>query len=296
MPPEHRDTIQDPEAFEAFYRRHVEAVTRFLARRVLDPQAVADLTAEVFLAVLDSAHTYRPDKGSEIAWLYGVARNTVLAEQRRSVRETRANGRIAGRRLLDGDDISRLEDRIDAESPARRALEAMATLPERDRALLELVAVDGLSPDGSINLRTFRDPDQVERDLARLGVRTDMTYLPLGVLTRWVVDTGDRWAAAEELKSEDPAVRARVRARAMNTASSKAIRPEHGITIYPRHIKPGQIVLIEVMENPVEPTVERPGVAWQFSGRLTDGPVAPCQVVDDRSAFDIGNATPPPGN
>jgi hypothetical protein len=82
----------------------------------------------------------------------------------------------------------------------------------------------------------------------------------------------------------------------MSTASAKAIRPEHGITIYPRYIKPGQIVLIEVMENPVEPTVEHPGVAWQLSGRLTDGPVALCQMVNDPSAFDIGNATPSPGS
>ncbi|GLW97613.1 RNA polymerase sigma factor [Microtetraspora sp. NBRC 16547] len=140
------DIADDPVAFEAFYRRHFEAVTRFLARRVGDPHAVADLTAEVFLAVLDSAHTYRPGKGSEIAWLYGVARNTLLAERRRSARELRANSRIAGRRLLESDDVSRLEDRIDAESPARRAMEAMAGLPENDRALLELVAVDGLSP------------------------------------------------------------------------------------------------------------------------------------------------------
>ncbi|WP_220447572.1 RNA polymerase sigma factor [Nonomuraea diastatica] len=55
----------DPVAFEAFYRRHVDAVTRFLARRVDDPHTVADLVAEVFVAVLDSAHTYRADLGTE---------------------------------------------------------------------------------------------------------------------------------------------------------------------------------------------------------------------------------------
>ncbi|MDF5752864.1 RNA polymerase sigma factor [Spongiactinospora sp. TRM90649] len=136
---------RDPAAFEAFYERHFDDVTRFLARRVIDPGSVADLTAEVFLAVLDSAHTYRPGKGSEIAWLYGVARNTLLAERRRSVRERRANDRLAGRRLLAADDIARLEERIDAERPARLAIERMAELPEKDRALLELVAIDGLS-------------------------------------------------------------------------------------------------------------------------------------------------------
>ncbi|MCT9930469.1 RNA polymerase sigma factor [Planotetraspora sp. A-T 1434] len=140
------DVVRDPEAFEAFYRRHFDDVTRFLARRVADPHTVADLTAEVFLAVLDSAHTYRAGRGSETAWLYGVARNTLHAEWRRSARESRATSRMAGHRPLEPDDVVRLEDRIDAEAPARRALEAMAELPESERALLELVAVDGLSP------------------------------------------------------------------------------------------------------------------------------------------------------
>ena len=134
----------DPEAFEAFYRRHVEAVALFLARRVTDPHTVADLVADVFLAALDSAHTYRSGLGSEIGWLYGVARNTLSAESRRAVRELRLANRIGGRRLLDADDVSRMEDRIDAEAPARRAVEAMAGLPASERAVLELVVIDQL--------------------------------------------------------------------------------------------------------------------------------------------------------
>jgi RNA polymerase sigma factor (sigma-70 family) len=174
------DTVRDPDAFEAFYRRHVEAVTRFLARRVPDPHAVGDLTAEVFLAVLDSAHTYQPGKGSEIAWLYGVARNTLLAERRRAARELRATGQIAGRRPLGADDISRLEERIDAESPARRALEAMAGLREGDRALLELVAVDGLSPaEAAAVLGIRQGTARVRLHRARRAVRQAPGITPL---------------------------------------------------------------------------------------------------------------------
>src|SRR6202050_5421915 len=54
---------RDPAAFEAFYREHVTLVTRFVARRVADPHAVADLTAEVFLAVISSAHGHRSARG-----------------------------------------------------------------------------------------------------------------------------------------------------------------------------------------------------------------------------------------
>ncbi len=38
----------DPEAFTALYRRHAEALLRFFARRTLDPEAAAELTAETF--------------------------------------------------------------------------------------------------------------------------------------------------------------------------------------------------------------------------------------------------------
>lgn len=135
----------NPVAFEAFYRRHVEAVTRFFTRRVDDPHTVADLVAEVFVAALDSAHTYRASLGTELGWLYGVARNTLSAERRRVFRESRLADRVSAHRLLDADDVARLEERIDAESAARRAIEAIAELPEGERAVLELVAIDQLT-------------------------------------------------------------------------------------------------------------------------------------------------------
>ena len=138
------DIVRDPDAFEAFYRCHVVEVTRFIARRVDDPYTVADLTADVFLAIIDSAHTYRPERGSVVGWVFGVARNVVSAERRRALRETAATRRIAGRRLLDPADIVRIEERIDAESSARRVYQALANVPDGTRRLLELVAVDGL--------------------------------------------------------------------------------------------------------------------------------------------------------
>jgi RNA polymerase sigma-70 factor (ECF subfamily) len=136
---------RDPDLLEAFYREHVEAVQHFVARRVADRQLAADLTAEVFLAAIESAGSYRPGRGSPMAWLYGVARNVVSGELRRSGRERRAVGRLGGQRVLDGDDQTRMDERLDAAARARELYRAMERLSDGERAVLELTALDGLT-------------------------------------------------------------------------------------------------------------------------------------------------------
>jgi RNA polymerase sigma factor (sigma-70 family) len=136
---------REPDALEAFYRDHVEAVQRFVARRVTDPHLAADLTADVFLAAVDGAATYDSGRGPVVAWLYGVGRNAIASEARRRARELHAVRRIEGRRLLDGAALARIEERLDAERESRRLHRAIAELPEADRALVELVSLDGVS-------------------------------------------------------------------------------------------------------------------------------------------------------
>ena len=135
----------DPAAFTEFYRAHVDEVTRFVARRVADPQLAADLTAEVFLAVIEAAAAYRGSFGGPRTWLFGIARNVIAAEFRRSVRERHVEGLVAGRRLLDADDVDRLVDKIDACRRVRELHGELQALPEGERAVLELVSVDGLT-------------------------------------------------------------------------------------------------------------------------------------------------------
>jgi RNA polymerase sigma factor (sigma-70 family) len=135
----------DPAALSEFYRAHVGEVTRFVARRVADPHLAADLTAEVFLAAIDAAERYRGSTGGPRTWLFGIARHVIAAEFRRSARERRVESQIAGRRLLDADDIDRLMAKIDAARQVRALHSELRALPETERAVLELIAVDGLS-------------------------------------------------------------------------------------------------------------------------------------------------------
>lgn len=136
---------RDPDAFEAFYREHLPWVRRFVVRRVDDPHTAADLTADIFLAVMDGAAGYRPSAGTPVSWLAGVARNVVADHFRRRVRESRANGRVSGRALLDEPSAERIAERIDGERLTRQLYRSLAGLPDNQRAVVELVAVDGLS-------------------------------------------------------------------------------------------------------------------------------------------------------
>lgn len=166
----------DPEAFGVFYDEHFDAVLRFVARRVDDPQVAADLTADVFMAAIDSSHSYRPDRGTPITWLLGVARNVVNAERRRHARERTASNQVAGRRQLDADDVVCLEERIDAEARARELYRAMDRLSRTERAVLELVALDGLGlVDAARVLRISHVSARVRLHRARRKLRDQLT-------------------------------------------------------------------------------------------------------------------------
>jgi RNA polymerase sigma factor (sigma-70 family) len=135
----------DPELFEVFYREHVEDLQGFVARRVGNRERAADLTAEIFLAAIDSAHRYRPRRGTPKAWLYGIARALVANDGRRRGRERAREERFRGSALLNEEDAARMDARIDAAAQSRRLYTAMDRLSEDERAVMELVAIDELT-------------------------------------------------------------------------------------------------------------------------------------------------------
>jgi RNA polymerase sigma-70 factor (ECF subfamily) len=135
----------DSDEFELFYRQHLDTVRHYLARRVNDPFIVADLTADVFLRAIHSALTYRCSLGPPRAWLIGIARNALADQRRRVARETAALHRFHGRELLDEESTDHIIDRIASQHDARHLLEAMRSLPESQRDVIELVVVDQLT-------------------------------------------------------------------------------------------------------------------------------------------------------
>src|SRR5262249_35905749 len=84
-----------------------------------DPHVVADLTADVYVAMLSSAHTYSATRGSPRAWLFGIARHVLSGHRRADLADRDKQRRIEGRRLLGEEDVDRLVERIDAQAYRR---------------------------------------------------------------------------------------------------------------------------------------------------------------------------------
>ena len=132
--------------FERLYRANVEAVTAYFARRSADPHAVSDLTADTFVEVIARFGSFDPRTGTARAWVFGIARHVYAAHCEAYSHQQHKVQRLAGRRDLDPDQIEELVDRIDAERAGRDLVSGLATLPERDRGVVELVDIAGLSP------------------------------------------------------------------------------------------------------------------------------------------------------
>jgi RNA polymerase sigma-70 factor, ECF subfamily len=137
--------ITSTAGLERCFRANVGPVTAFVARRAHDPDMVADVVAATFLELVRTAHAYRPRRGSERAWLFGIARHR-LADAVRANRREIPTGDVVGRDLLAEDEYERLENAIDALRIAPGLRAAIDRLPAAQRELVLLVSVDGLSP------------------------------------------------------------------------------------------------------------------------------------------------------
>jgi RNA polymerase sigma factor (sigma-70 family) len=137
---------RDPAALERFYLAFYDDVVTYFARRVGDAHDVADLVADTFLAAIAAAHTYDSRRGRPLPWLIGIAHNVWRRMLRQRNSHRLAVGRVAGRKLLDPDDIDQLEERIDAERQGAQALGLLQRLSEAEREIVELVDLAGLTP------------------------------------------------------------------------------------------------------------------------------------------------------
>jgi len=135
---------EQPEAFAVFYRRHAEDLLRYFARRTLDPEAAAELTAETFAEAFASRGRFRDRGAGGAGWLYGIARHELGRYFRAGAVDARARRRLGmPERDLAPEDYERIEELIDFE-PLRRALAgALEVLSEDQREAMRLRVIEG---------------------------------------------------------------------------------------------------------------------------------------------------------
>jgi RNA polymerase sigma-70 factor (ECF subfamily) len=132
--------------FEQIYRANVGVLTAYFARRSTDPQTVADLTSETIVRAAGSFGRFDPDRGSARAWLFGIAAHVFAQYCARAADGRAAVVRLAGMADLPADEIEELVEKIDAQRVGRELMDRCSQLPALERAAIELVDLDGLTP------------------------------------------------------------------------------------------------------------------------------------------------------
>jgi RNA polymerase sigma factor (sigma-70 family) len=123
--------------FRRLCEAHTAAVLAYALRRVPQEDA-ADVVADTFLVAWRRLDEIDPAR-SALPWLYAVARRVLLSQQR----TTRRQLAIAERVAAAGE--STPPHASSAPPGSRRLLEALATLPEKEREVLMLSAWEELS-------------------------------------------------------------------------------------------------------------------------------------------------------
>lgn len=134
------------EEFEQVYRRNVDALMGYFARRCREPQTVADLTSETFVRAVHGFARFDPGRGSDRAWLFGIAARVFANHCARSAGGRDAVERLGAHRMLGQDEAEEIAERIDAERAGAALMARWEQLPDVERGAIELVDLEGLTP------------------------------------------------------------------------------------------------------------------------------------------------------
>ena len=85
-------------SFEALYRTSADAVYAYTASLLRDRSAAEEVTAAAFERAFRKQRSFDPRRGTQRAWLFGIARNAALDELRRRKRSAELSGRARRRR------------------------------------------------------------------------------------------------------------------------------------------------------------------------------------------------------
>lgn len=146
------------DAVRAMHDQHAPALLAWARRRTRDPDEADEIVQETLVLAWRKHDQFDPQRGSERAWLFGIARNVAVDRHRRNVRHLR---------VLPDADVDPETDDPDLERVVTSSLvlDALSTLSDDHRAVVVEVYYRGRSvreaagrlgiPEGTVKSRCY---------------------------------------------------------------------------------------------------------------------------------------------
>jgi RNA polymerase sigma factor (sigma-70 family) len=170
-------SVNDADAFAAFYECYVRRVSVYFVRRVLDPEIAVDLTAETFALALERRRQFRGrNEQEEQGWLFAIARSLLHAYWRKGRIERAAVARLGIERpSLGTEDIEYLHRQAGIDSLRERIAQALdAVRPDQAAAIRARVLEERGYAEIAADFDTT--PDVIRARVSR-GLRTMQGFL-----------------------------------------------------------------------------------------------------------------------
>jgi RNA polymerase sigma factor (sigma-70 family) len=135
-------SLEDPDRFGEIFDRYSHRVFGYAAKRI-PREDVADVTGDVFLRAFRIRDKYDLCRPDALPWLFGIATNVIGEYVRKHSRRARIGLRPDTTSDQPVDDLAAARADASRSKPILDA--ALATLKPRDRSVLILYAVEGLS-------------------------------------------------------------------------------------------------------------------------------------------------------
>jgi RNA polymerase sigma-70 factor, ECF subfamily len=175
----------DTSSFTALLERHRTPVVRFLFRMVQNQAVAEELAQEVFLRVYRSRASYEPT-AKFTTWLFRIATNLALNQLRNGSGERSTESLDETYEGSEGDPVRQAEDRtpnieqhLMREARLQQVREAIAALPEKQRAAVLMHKYEGMdyaqigkilnASESAVKSLLFRAYEKLRERLAHLN-------------------------------------------------------------------------------------------------------------------------------
>ncbi len=137
----------DAAALEALYERYVRQCFGLALRMVVEPALAEEVVQEVFLKLWSRPQSYSAQKGTFVSWLLSLVHHRCVDELRKRARTEVALGGDEPGDLLNTrpDPQPDPSEQVWLMEQQRMVRQALSTLPENQRLVLELAYFGGLS-------------------------------------------------------------------------------------------------------------------------------------------------------